>query len=800
MQTNRAIPISIRLPVMFAIVSAVALLSISLLSYNLAKRQAMDEAATRFTVLLEERATALQFWIEYEQRSFLELGSLASTRSALSRFASTFGLMSENPTQDLQEAYITNNPNPLGERELLDQGEGASPYHLQHRALHQVYRKISAEHGYYDLFLFDSNGNLIYSVEKESDFATNFINGPFAQSGLGDVYRAAMNGAPGEIFMSDFSPYEPSAGALASFIATPIVNEANAVIGVLSIQLPTNLIEGLLHRPEGLGTTGDIYVVDAAGIVRQPSIFEDRQIDSSLDQIQDLGTERVEVFRAVEGQSGNVVIAAQRSVDFFGKSWLLIGELEVQEVLAPLRMLALELAAMCAAAVILASGLGWQIVKRTVSTPLREFLHSMKRVADKDFAVRIEGTERGDEIGRLARNLLTFKEALEASDEQQKAQQASQRAQQEAVEHLSSAINRLADGDLSEGIEQPFGEEYEPLRQTFNRSIKTLDDTVRQVIENAFEISRRSDGIRSASEDLAVRTENQAATLEQTAAALDELTSSVNGTAENAKEIETIVEDARSESKTSEPVVRSAVDAMTEIEKSSGAISKIIGVIEDIAFQTNLLALNAGVEAARAGDAGKGFAVVASEVRALAQRSSDAAREIRTLIGGSSEQVRQGVELVGKAGEALTRIVEQIENIADLMAGIANSASEQSIGLGEINVGVSQLDQVTQQNVAMVDEVSAASKSLDSETNALTSSMKFFQTSKTGKVEMMKPQSVSRPQKAELISNKTNMPTVKSASVPAEAHVKSPKLIDQRPVQKKVAVANSAQDSMWQDF
>ncbi|MBC7477338.1 MAG: hypothetical protein H7317_04495, partial [Pseudorhodobacter sp.] len=246
------------------------------------------------------------------------------------------------------------------------------------------------------------------------------------------------------------------------------------------------------------------------------------------------------------------------------------------------------------------------------------------------------------------------------------------------------------------------------------------------VVETAESIQSRSREISQSSEDLSRRTENQAATLEETAASLDELTASIRTAAESAREVEGIVRSARHEAEESGLVVQGAVKAMTEIEHSSDQISQIIGVIDDIAFQTNLLALNAGVEAARAGEAGKGFAVVASEVRALAQRSSAAAREIKTLISASTQHVGRGVEQVGRAGTALENIVARVSHISTLVSNIASAAAEQSTGLAEINLGVTQLDQVTQQNAAMVEQSTAASQSLNQEAASLAELVAHF--------------------------------------------------------------------------
>ncbi len=301
-----------------------------------------------------------------------------------------------------------------------------------------------------------------------------------------------------------------------------------------------------------------------------------------------------------------------------------------------------------------------------------------------------------------------------------------QATQAEVVTALRGALKRLAVRDLETRIDTSFPPDYEQLRSDFNLALSQLGDAIGEAMEKAARIGGSAREISSASDDLSRRTETQAATLEETAAALNELTSSVTAAADRAREVEGIVGEARSEAEMSGTVVQSAVSAMTAIEKSSGQISQIVGVIDEIAFQTNLLALNAGVEAARAGEAGKGFTVVASEVRVLAQRSSDAAREIKELITGSTRQVEDGAALVGQAGDALTSIVDRVGHISDLVTEIARGTVEQAQGLSEINTGVNSLDQVTQQNAAMVEESTAAAHSLASEATGLTEAMRAF--------------------------------------------------------------------------
>ncbi|HEY8615210.1 methyl-accepting chemotaxis protein [Phenylobacterium sp.] len=354
-------------------------------------------------------------------------------------------------------------------------------------------------------------------------------------------------------------------------------------------------------------------------------------------------------------------------------------------------------------------------------------------LAGGDYAVDLAPHQRGDELGAIVRGLDVFKENLQRIDAMRREQEESQtreaamreeveaeraktqEAQVAVVHALADGLARLSQGDLKHRLKTPFSPEYEQLRSDFNAAMERLQEAMQIITANAGQIGVGADQIANASDDLSRRTEQQAASLEQTAAALEQITTTVKKSAEGAQTARAAVQTAKSGASRGEEVVRRAVSAMGEIEKSAGQISQIIGVIDEIAFQTNLLALNAGVEAARAGDAGKGFAVVASEVRALAQRSADAAKEIKTLISASTEQVGQGVALVGETGEALQQMVSQVDAIDSLVGDIATSAQEQSAGLHEVNVAVNNMDQVTQQNAAMVEETTAATHALRKE-------------------------------------------------------------------------------------
>lgn len=346
-----------------------------------------------------------------------------------------------------------------------------------------------------------------------------------------------------------------------------------------------------------------------------------------------------------------------------------------------------------------------------------------ERIVEGSFASVVGPT------GVCERIIFLGTDVTEAANAMKKAEEDRRRAaeeQEKVVEALGVGLQNLAAGNLSKMIDVAFPQDYEQLRSDFNRALEALQDAVGAVMQNAESIRNETAEITTAADDLSRRTEKQAATLEETAAALDQLTSSVKSAAAGADEASAMSADAQSNAEKGGEVARQAVKAMDGIKNSSQEISKITSVIDDIAFQTNLLALNAGVEAARAGSAGRGFAVVATEVRALAQRSSDAAREINSLISASSEQVQQGVDLVDKTGAALAAIVNSVSEISNRIASIAASSREQSTGLNEINSAVNELDHVTQQNAAMFEETTAASHALTQEAKALAQAVARF--------------------------------------------------------------------------
>lgn len=394
------------------------------------------------------------------------------------------------------------------------------------------------------------------------------------------------------------------------------------------------------------------------------------------------------------------------------------------------------------------------LVVKSLVKPMKVLTAVMGQLAEGNLHAVYAGAERKDELGDMARAVEVFRLAAirnreletEAEENRRRVEaervELQRRAEEDANERLNKAtgslaagLKRLASGDMLCEINEQFSPQFEALRHDFNTSVSQLRDALLSVGQSVAVVNGGSGEISGASDNLAKRTEQQAASLEQTATVLEEITANVKMTSRRTVEARDLVRDARGKADHSGVVVDNAVRAMQRIEHASGQIGQIISVIDEIAFQTNLLALNAGVEAARAGDAGKGFAVVAQEVRELAQRSANAAKEIKVLIGNSEVAVSEGVKLVNDTGDGLSSIADLVLQINGHMDAIAAAAQEQSVGLAEVNTTVNHMDQATQQNAAMVEEMNAASAGLAQEAAGLASLLSQFRTDPAGGAE-----------------------------------------------------------------
>jgi methyl-accepting chemotaxis protein len=513
--------------------------------------------------------------------------------------------------------------------------------------------------------------------------------------------------------------------AIAEDGATPAARQAKADIDASAAQILKNLENAERLLPENAATY-EKFDVQANQIVELAQRAANLALEGQDDQA-----------KLVVAQLDPMVAEMTKEIVAFNTQAAVRDDKAVADLTAAARQAIAINIVLAVVGVVGGMGFGLWVAIGKISRPLTGLSERMRRLAEGDLQIVVEGQDRGDEVGGMARAVQVFKEngvkakelereaeRLRAASEDERRVNEAARAvaaqeQASAVERIGAGLSKLSGGDLTYRLTEAFATDYAKLREDFNATVETLQATMEEISGNSQGIRSGAGEITVASDDLSRRTEQQAASLEETAAALEEITATVKKTAEGATHARTVVAAAKLDAETGGEVVGKAIVAMNAIETSSQGITQIIGVIDEIAFQTNLLALNAGVEAARAGDAGRGFAVVAQEVRALAQRSAEAAKEIKTLIATSTSQVSAGVDLVAQTGKALERIVGQVAQINGVVGEIAASAQEQSSGLQQVNVAINQMDQVTQQNAAMVEESTAASHALAREAQDL---------------------------------------------------------------------------------
>ncbi len=728
MKLSKKLPLLITLPtVLFVVVSGLVQL------WELVVVLDEDNEET-YTILAHERAVALTEWLHSIEHDTEALAENVAIQDALVEFTSAWRLMGPGASDQVRTAYMGDssheNHDSGKQADVVDAGDNSS-WTTVHRRYHTSMRSFQKTHGYYDLFLFDTAGNLIYSVYKEDDFGLNYVNGKYADSGLGEAFRNSNTSAQGKVYMTDIAPFAASGGKPALFVAHPVFKNGTRV-GVVAVQVPFSQISKILSQSDLLGDTGRVILTGTQGQVLSQSASDSGEVVGSSGalspQIEAAIAGENRYFDSTIGVDGSEVVAASYPVETLRSDrWGLVVELHADEALASTRFLIMaSLLGLVATAVIMS--LVCFLVARWIAKRFVTLSDDIQSVADEHYDIEVQGTDSNDEVGKMAQILEELKVRLQQGAEAQEREVEVQKANKRVVELLSKALMGLAEGDFRNHITEFFPVEHKSLRYSINDAMMGLNNVVLKVTERADSIEKGVNEINAAADDLSSRTESQAATLEETAAALEEITVSVKSATENVRTVESAASEAKQDADRSSEVVTETISAMNEIEASSDHITQIIGVIDDIAFQTNLLALNAGVEAARAGEAGKGFAVVASEVRALAQRASDAALEVKTLIEKSSRQVDRGVDLVGRTGSALQAISDRVTHISGLVTNIVQSAEEQATALSEINTGVSQLDRVTQDNAAMVEETTAASHLLRADASDLSQLMAAFKT------------------------------------------------------------------------
>jgi len=744
------------------------------------REQSMQASLTTATALVSDYYSS----VEVDLKLFVQRSDTVTAMKNLTRALEELRMgLKERAALQLQAAYVTENPNQEDRSAVDSVGAKGATYDAPHKRFHPGFRTLRAERGYSDVLLVSATGDVVYSVAKNSDFATNVVSDPvMAASGLGLAFTAAKDLAEGSAAFVDFSNYGP-AGVAESFMAMPVYDKDEKT-GVMILAISPEAMSARVGGLSGLGQTGEVIVVGADGLLRSESArtAEADVLTTALSA--DVVSEAI-AGEAGEGMStdyrGAPMVVRAAPVSVGGVTWAVAAVQPEDEVFAPVASMRNMTLIVGGVLLAIAAGLGY-LFARSISRPLSKLTETMEVLADGDLSVDVQGGQRHDEVGAMARAVEVFREnglkvaqmteaeaaaivrgQADRAAMMQQLQRAfgvvvdaaisgdfSRRVEAEfpddelnalarSVNELVDTVNRgvgdtgavlsaLANTDLTQRMTGDYQGAFGQLKADVNAVADRLIDVVGELRETSGALKTATGEILSGANDLSERTTKQAATIEETSAAMEQLASTVLQNAQRAQDASTAAGEVARSAEVGGEVMSQATEAMEKITASSAKISNIIGMIDDIAFQTNLLALNASVEAARAGEAGKGFAVVAVEVRRLAQSAASASSDVKQLIEQSASEVKGGTRLVGDAAAKLEAMLEaaRISNV--LMTGIAKESREQASSIEEVNAAVRQMDEMTQHNAALVEEMNAAIEQTEAQATKLDSIVDIFAT------------------------------------------------------------------------
>ena len=743
-------------------------LGVGTASYLVGSQVVSQLTQNSLAALAHERAKQVQDFMTAITSDLQSTANSQGTNQAIRDFGNAWLQIQGDRAAALQTAFVTNNPNPPEKRMMFDDGPASLNYSVTHSQFNPTFRQQLQAHSYADIYLVGPDGNVYYTVNKGSDYTANVkgATGPYAGSGLAQVFAAATaeKTPGGPVVFSDFAPYGPDK-QISAFVGLPMFNTASGrMVGMLAFRIQPPLLSAVVSDRTGLGQTGEALVVGSDHLLRVDSSF-DKDDNVLVTKLENSAVDTALGGTAATGTSNSYRNAAMQvaaaPVQGIQANWVVAAVMTEAEALAPvvnLRNTMLEIGGVLLVIAAIAS----LLFSRSVTKPITRLTGTMKALAEGDLEVEVAGSERRDEIGEMARTVAVFRQnALKvntmtgeerAGSERRRVErtsmmQALQQAFGEVVDGavkgdfgkrveaefadrelnvLAASVNNLvetverglsetgrvlsalAHTDLTHRVEGKYEGAFQQLQTDTNAVAEKLSEIVGRLRDTSRTLKTATGEILSGANDLSERTTKQAATIEETSAAMEQLSNTVLQNAQRAKDASVVAATVTRTAEEGGAVMLKATDAMERITASSGKISNIIGLIDDIAFQTNLLALNASVEAARAGEAGKGFAVVAIEVRRLAQSAAQASSEVKGLIEQSGTEVKTGSKLVAEAASKLEAMLTAARSSNELMDGIAQQSQRQATSIEEVNAAVRQMDEMTQHNAALVEETNAA--------------------------------------------------------------------------------------------